>query len=137
MLTLTVRDDIKTRTCCGRHVGLLFWLLEMCVLQCVTDRYHGEEAASVPAFSNKKGVYLLWSQILLITPQHRREAVPVLSPYIPLLIPDQWPACLPAGGGSSSGEGLTWDRWESLCLPDRCIYTQRVSDNYTPETQEV
>lgn len=59
MFTLRVREDTKTRTCCGRNVGLLFWLLEMCILQCVTDGYHGEEGctARVPAFSNKKDVY--------------------------------------------------------------------------------
>lgn len=62
-------------------MGLLFWLLEMCVLQCVTDRYHGEEGrtASVPAFSNRKGVYLCWSQILLISTEEMLSLSSVLT----------------------------------------------------------
>lgn len=55
--------------------------------------------------------------------------IPVWSETTSLLASQQGPF--------SFGESLTWDIWESLCLPDHCLWTGLVSDNDTPETRQV
>lgn len=96
-----------------------------------------DHTASVLAFSNnkKKCLFLLEpNPVVDMTPQKgsRRRPQSLHSSSDPRPAAGLSPS---RRGGSFSGEGLTWDIWESLCLPDH--YTQTLSDNYTSETQEV
>ena len=77
-------------------------------------------------------------------PGWQNRGIPVLSRASSLQVHPWFPVWsettgLPASqqGPFSFGEGLTWDIWESLCLPDHCLCTEPVSDNDTLETRRV